>query len=45
MSDELPGHDPGNEPSHEPWRERFDDLKGAYVLGALPQEERWVFEE
>jgi anti-sigma-K factor RskA len=26
-------------------RGRFEELKDAYVLGALPQEERWEFEE
>jgi anti-sigma-K factor RskA len=25
--------------------ERFEDLKDAYVLGALPEEERWSFED
>jgi anti-sigma-K factor RskA len=38
MSDER--HDPGREPGQEPWRERFDDLKEAYALGALSEEER-----
>lgn len=28
----------------EPWRARFDDLKEAYVLGALTEEERREFE-
>jgi len=40
MSDERPGH----EPQREPWHERFDDLKGAYVLGALDEGERREFE-
>lgn len=40
MSNERPGRDPGR----EPWRERFDDLKGAYVLGALDESERREFE-
>jgi anti-sigma-K factor RskA len=40
MSDERPGHDP----EREPWREHFDDLKGAYVLGALDEGERREFE-
>jgi anti-sigma-K factor RskA len=38
MSDER--HDPGRERRQEPWRERFDDLKEAYALGALSEEER-----
>ena len=29
---------------HEPWRMRFDELKDAYVLGALTEEERQEFE-
>ena len=40
MSDERPG----GEPRREPWRERFDDLKGAYALGALDESEREEFE-
>ena len=28
----------------EPWRMRFDDLKDAYALGALAEEERREFE-
>ncbi|MCA1716059.1 MAG: anti-sigma factor [Actinobacteria bacterium] len=40
MSDERPGHGPGGESR----RERFDDLKGAYVLGALDESERREFE-
>lgn len=40
MSDERPG----GEPRREPWRERFDELKGAYVLGALDESERGEFE-
>jgi anti-sigma-K factor RskA len=36
MSDERPGH--------ELPRERFDDLKGAYALGALSESERREFE-
>ena len=38
MSDER--HNPGQEPGHEPGRERFDDLKEAYALGALSEQER-----
>ena len=38
MSDER--HDPGRDPGQEPMRERFDDLKEAYALGALSEEER-----
>ena len=38
MSDER--HNPGREPGQGPWRERFDDLKEAYALGALSEEER-----
>jgi anti-sigma-K factor RskA len=38
MSDEQ------RNPQHEPWRERFDDLKGAYALGALTEDERREFE-
>ena len=45
MSDERPGHGPGREPPRELWRERFDDLKGAYVLGALDESERREFED
>jgi len=44
MSDERPGHGPGGESRREPWRDRFDDLKGAYVLGALDESERLEFE-
>ena len=40
MSDERTGRDPGREPP----RERFDDLKGAYALGALSESERREFE-
>jgi anti-sigma-K factor RskA len=40
VSDERPG----GEPRREPWRERFDDLKGAYALGALDESEREEFE-
>ena len=29
---------------HEPWRDRFDDLKDAYALGALTEDERREFE-
>ena len=43
MSDEL--HNPGREPGQEPWRERFDDLKEAYALGALSEEERREVED
>jgi anti-sigma-K factor RskA len=32
-------------PGREPGRERFDDLKEAYALGALSEEERQEFEE
>ena len=47
MSDEFhnPGHDPGREPGQEPMRERFDDLKEAYALGALSEEERREVED
>jgi anti-sigma-K factor RskA len=38
MSDER--HEPGREPGQEQWRERFDDLKEAYALGALSEGER-----
>ncbi len=38
-------HDPGREPRQEPWRERFDDLKEAYALGALSEEERREVED
>jgi len=44
MSEERPGHGTGGESQREPWRERFDDLKGAYVLGALDESERTEFE-
>ncbi len=30
---------------HEPWRERFDDLKDAYVLDALTEDERQEVED
>lgn len=40
MSDERPG----GEPRREPWRKRFEDLKGAYALGALDESERGEFE-
>jgi len=43
MSDER--HNPGREPGHEPWRERFDDLKEAYALDALSEEERQEVED
>ncbi len=47
MSDER--HNSGREPEHvprrEPGRERFDDLKEAYALGALSEEERQEVEE
>jgi anti-sigma-K factor RskA len=43
MSDER--HNAGREPGQEPWRERFDDLKDAYALGALSEEERREVEE
>jgi anti-sigma-K factor RskA len=36
---------PGREPGRDPWRERFDDLKEAYALGALSEEERQEIEE
>ena len=38
MSDER--HNPGRGPEREPRRERFEDLKEAYALGALSEEER-----
>ncbi len=38
MSDERRG------PQHEPWRDRFEDLKEAYALGALTEDERQEFE-
>ena len=44
MSDERLGHGTGREPPREPWRERFDDLKGAYILRALDESERREFE-
>lgn len=44
MSGERPGYDPGGEGPREPWRERFDDLKGAYALDALDESERREFE-
>ena len=43
MSDER--HDPGREPGQEPGQERFDDLKEAYALGALSEEERREVED
>jgi anti-sigma-K factor RskA len=43
MSDER--HNSGREPGQEPGRERFDDLKEAYSLGALSEEERREVEE
>ena len=47
MSDEFhnPGRDPGRDPGQEPVRERFDDLKEAYALGALSEEERREVED
>ena len=44
MSDERHGHDQGNSRRHESWRGRFDDLKEAYVLGALSESEQREFE-
>src|SRR5215210_8359204 len=43
MSDER--HNSGREPGREPRRERFDDLKEAYALGALSEEERREVED
>ena len=43
MSDER--HNPGRDPGQEPGRERFDDLKEAYALGALSEEERREVED
>jgi anti-sigma-K factor RskA len=43
MSDER--HNSGREPGHEPGRERFDDLKEAYALDALSEEERREVED
>jgi anti-sigma-K factor RskA len=43
MSDER--HNPGRGPGREPRRERFDDLKEAYALGALSEEERQEVED
>jgi anti-sigma-K factor RskA len=43
MSDER--HNPGREPGRELRHERFDDLKEAYALGALSEEERQEVEE
>jgi len=43
MSDER--YNPGREPRREPGRERFDDLKEAYALGALSEEERREVED
>ena len=47
MSDERhnPGREPEHEPRREPGRERFDDLKEAYALGALSEEEHQEVEE
>src|SRR5215217_7585882 len=42
MSDERRGS--GHNPRREPWRDRFDDLKEAYALGALTEDERREFE-
>jgi anti-sigma-K factor RskA len=44
MSDERPRRDQGHNRRHEPWRDRFDDLKGAYALGALSESEQHEFE-
>jgi anti-sigma-K factor RskA len=44
MSDERPGRDQENSRRHESWRGRFDDLKEAYVLGALSESEQREFE-
>ena len=43
MSDER--HNPGRDPGQEPGRERFDDLKEAYALGALSEAERREVED
>ena len=43
MSDER--HNSGCEPEHESGRERFEDLKEAYALGALSEEEHQEVEE
>src|SRR5918999_4848277 len=43
MSDER--HNPGRGPEREPRRERFEDLKEAYALGALSEEERQEVED
>src|SRR5215210_9105896 len=43
MSDER--HNSGREPRREPTRERFDDLKEAYALGALSEEENREIED
>jgi anti-sigma-K factor RskA len=43
MSDER--HNPGREPGRELRHERFDDLKEAYALGALSEEERQEVED
>ncbi len=47
MSDERhnPRGEPGHGPRHEPGRERFEDLKEAYALGALSEEERQEVED
>jgi hypothetical protein len=37
MSDER--HNPGRGPGRDPRRERFEDLKEAYALGALSEED------
>jgi anti-sigma-K factor RskA len=44
MSDER-HNSAGREPGQEPGRERFEDLKEAYALGALSEEERREVEE
>src|ERR687889_1687651 len=43
MSDER--HNTGRGPEREPRRERFEDLKEAYALGALSEEERQEVED
>jgi anti-sigma-K factor RskA len=43
MSDER--HNSGRGPGREPRRERFEDLKEAYALGALAEEERQEVED
>jgi anti-sigma-K factor RskA len=42
MSKERRGSE--HNPQGEPWRDRFDDLKEAYALGALTEDERREFE-